>query len=125
MVISKKVDTTLFHTEESICWVQDVIVKEKGFKNSKMVKIVLRETRIGKYGNKFAPRSAQKGTATYICPPEDMPFDPFTGQTVTVCVNPLSIPSRMTIGYLHEILLGEYVASPDKNSLEAGKKGSL
>ncbi len=119
----KKTDCTLFHTDESVCWVQDVIVKDKGFRNSKMVKIVLRETRIGKYGNKFAPRSAQKGTCTYVCPPEDMPFDPITKQTVTVCVNPLSLHSRMTIGYLHEIFLGEYVLSPDRIALENGEKG--
>ena len=111
----KKVDCTLFHTEENICWVNDVIVSEKGYRNSKMIKIVLHETRFGKNGNKFSPRCAQKGTCTYVCPYEDMPFDPYTKTTITVIVNPLSIPSRMTINYLHEIFLGEYICMPDKD----------
>jgi len=119
----KKTDTTIFYSEDSICWVDDVIIKEKGFRNSKMVKIVLRETRLTKEGNKFAPRSAQKGTVTYICPHEDMPFDPITNTTITIIVNPLCIPSRMTINYLYELFLGEYVCLPDKKSIEAGKKG--
>lgn len=119
----KKTDTTLLYTEEAICWVHDVVVKNTGYENSKLIKIILRETRMTKEGNKFAPRSAQKGTSTYICSPEDMPFDPITQTTVTVCVNPLCIPSRMTINYLYEILLGEYVCFQDKKSIEAGKKG--
>jgi len=52
-----------------------------------------------------------------------MPFDPFTRSTVSVIVNPLCIPSRMTISYLHEIFLGEYICMQDKNNIAAGKKG--
>ena len=119
----KKTDCTLFHTEETICWVQDVIVSEKGHKNSKIVKIVLQETRLGKFGNKFSPRQAQKGTCTNICNSEDMPFDPVTRTTLTVIVNPLCIPSRMTINYLHEIFLGEYVCLPNKNGTDYDNPG--
>lgn len=119
----KKTDTTLFHTEETLCWVKDVMIRDKGFKNSKIVKITLVETRLGKNGNKFAPQSAQKGTATYICHEEDMPFDPITKTTICIIVNPLCIPSRMTINYLHEMLIGEYICYQDKNNIEKGKKG--
>lgn len=119
----KKTDATFFHTEENMCWVEDVMVRDKGFRNSKIIKITLAETRLCKYGNKFAPREAQKGTSTYLCPHEDMPFDPVTNTTVTICVNPLCLPSRMTVNYLYEILFGEYVCYQDKLSIEQGKKG--
>lgn len=110
----KKTDCTLFHTEETLCWVTDVIINEKGYKNSKIVKIILHETRLGKHGNKFSPRCAQKGTCVQINDYEDMPFDPITNTAITVIVNPLCIPSRMTINYLHEMFLGEYVCLPNK-----------
>lgn len=119
----KKTDATLFHNEETVCWVHDVVVRDKGYRNSKIIKITLQETRLGKEGNKFSPRCAQKGTLTYICPYEDMPFDPVTNTTVTVIVNPLCLPSRMTANYLHEIFLGEYIVLPDKNRIAQGKLG--
>jgi DNA-directed RNA polymerase II subunit RPB2 len=121
----KKMDTTLFHRENTTCYVQDVIVKRRGYKDSKIIKIILRETRFVKCGNKFSPRSAQKGTITYICPKEDMPFDPcpYGTPTITMIANPLCIPSRMTICYLEEMFLGNYVCLPDVANLKKGKKG--
>lgn len=118
-----KTDTTLFHTDESVCWVSDVVVTKSGFRNGQTVKIVLRETRLCKNGNKFAPREAQKGTVTRICPTADQPFCPHTKTTITVCISPMCFPSRMTINYLYEILYGTYLTLPDKNRIEAGKKG--
>lgn len=119
----QKTDATQFHTEETMCWVEDVMVRDKGFRNSKIIKITLAETRLCKWGNKFAPREAQKGTATYLCPHEDMPFDPVSNTTITVIVNPLCIPSRMTINYLYELFIGEYICCQDKLNIEAGKPG--
>jgi len=121
----KKMDTTLFHREETTCYVEDVVVNNRGYRGSKIIKIILRETRIGKCGNKYSPRSAQKGTATYICTKEDMPFDPcrYGTPTITMIANPLCIPSRMTICYLEELFLGNYTCLPDAANLEKGKKG--
>lgn len=49
-------------------------------------------------------RYAQKGTIGLIVPEEDMPFNPITGLKPDIIANPLSIPSRMTIGKLMEIV---------------------
>lgn len=121
----KKMDTTLFHREETACYVEDVIVKKRGYKDSKLIKIILRETRLAKCGNKFSPRSAQKGTVTYVCPKEDMPFDinPYNTPTITMMANPLGLPSRMTICYLEELFLGDYVCNTDLRNVLKGKKG--
>jgi len=119
-----KMDTTLFHREETVCYVDDVIVKQKGYKDSKLIKIILRETRLPKCGNKFSPRSAQKGTITYVCPEVDMPFDinPYNSP-ITMMANPLGMPSRMTICELEEMFLGDYVCKADVANIKKGKPG--
>jgi DNA-directed RNA polymerase beta subunit len=53
---------------------------------------------------------AQKQTIGSIVSPEDMPFSEATGMTPDVIVNPHCIPSRMTMGYLMEILASKHGA---------------
>ena len=59
-------------------------------------------------------RHGQKGTVGLIVPQEDLPFCPFTGLVPDVCVNPLALPSRMTIAQLLECLLGKWCAGKGK-----------
>jgi len=73
----------------------------------KMVCARTRSVRIPERGDKFASRCAQKGVIGRIVPDEDMPFSEKTGLRPSVLMSPLTIPSRMTIGHLAEMLIGK------------------
>lgn len=51
-------------------------------------------------GDKITGQHGNKGVIANIIPESEMPYDPETGLTVDVCLNPLGIPSRMNISQL-------------------------
>lgn len=76
----------------------------------RLVKIVIRVTREPTLGDKLASRSAQKGTIGMVYRQEDMPFSLSSHITPDIVINPLCIPSRMTINQLIETALGKECA---------------
>jgi DNA-directed RNA polymerase II subunit RPB2 len=92
--------------EEGVIDRVHVMITPNGYK---LVKIVIRVTREPTLGDKLASRAAQKGTIGMVYRQEDMPF---TSQGITpdIIINPLCMPSRMTINQMVECALGKECA---------------
>ncbi len=72
----------------------------------RMVKVIIRKTRIPELGDKLCSRAAQKSTIGMVYRQEDMPFTA-SGMVPDLVINPHAMPSRMTINQLLECALGK------------------
>jgi len=99
----KESSITLRQEEKGI--VESVFVTEDD-EGNKIVQVKTRDQRIPELGDKFATSHGQKGVIGVIIPEEDIPFTS-RGVRPDVIFNPHGLPSRMTVGYLLELIAGK------------------
>ncbi|MFH1290822.1 MAG: DNA-directed RNA polymerase subunit B'' [Nanoarchaeota archaeon] len=80
---------------------------------NKIVDVRTRDSRLPEVGDKFSSPHGQKGVVGMIADPDDVPFTA-SGITPDLMFNPHGIPSRMTAGYLIELLASKTAAVTGK-----------
>ncbi|MCX5749429.1 MAG: DNA-directed RNA polymerase subunit beta [Candidatus Saganbacteria bacterium] len=71
-----------------------------------IIRVYIAQMRKVSIGDKLAGRHGNKGVVARVLPVEDMPYLP-DGTPVDIILNPLGVPSRMNVGQIFELLLGE------------------
>ena len=99
----KESSVTMRQEEKGI--VESVFITQDS-EGNKIVQVKTRDLRIPELGDKFATSHGQKGVIGAIIPENDVSFTS-RGIRPDVIFNPHGLPSRMTMGYLLELLAGK------------------
>ncbi len=99
----KESSVTMRQEEKGI--VESVFITQDS-EGNKIVQVKTRDLRIPELGDKFATSHGQKGVIGAIIPEDDVSFTS-RGIRPDVIFNPHGLPSRMTMGYLLELLAGK------------------
>ncbi len=99
----KESSVTLRQEEKGIVESVFVTIDDEG---NKIVQVKTRDLRIPELGDKYATPYGQKGVIGAIIDEEDVPFTQ-SGVRPDVLFNPHGLPSRMSVGYLLELLAGK------------------
>ena len=103
-VKTKKESSVSLRQEES--GIVDAVFITEDYEGNKIVQVKTRDQRIPELGDKYATAHGQKGVIGMVIPEEDVPFTS-KGIRPDVLFNPHGLPSRMTVGYLLELLAGK------------------
>jgi len=103
-VKTKKESSVAMRQEEK--GIVDTAFITEDVEGNKIAQVRTRDQRIPEIGDKFATSHGQKGVVGAIIPENDIPFTS-RGIKPDIIFNPHGLPSRMTVGYLIELLAGK------------------
>lgn len=98
--IRRESSITMPHAEEGTV---DMVLVTENEEGNKLIQVRMRDPRSPEIGDKFISRFGQKGVVGLMKKQEDMPFTA-SGMIPDLIFSPFSIPSRMTISHLLELL---------------------
>lgn len=101
--VRKENSVTMRQEERGI--IDDVIISVSQ-EGNRIIHVRTRDNRLPEIGDKFSTRHGQKGVIAKLVPEQEMPFTE-KGVKPDIIFSPHSLPSRMTVSHLIEMLAGK------------------